>query len=188
MDSTSLSLLRQLKETDREEAWQRFVDLYAPLIFHWGQSHGLNPTDASELVQEVMAVLVHKLPEFEYDPSKRFRGWLRTVTVNKARDLQRRQSVRPVTGVEETFATLSGPNGPDLFEQREYQSFLVNRALTTMKAEFPEHAWQACWMFVVEGCSGADVARQLGITENAAYVAKSRVLRRLREELEGLLD
>jgi RNA polymerase sigma-70 factor (ECF subfamily) len=188
MDSTSVSLLRRLKQTDREEAWQRFVELYAPLIFHWGRSYGLSPTDASDLVQEVMTILVKTLPEFEYDPNRRFRGWLRTVTVNKARDLQRRQSVRPATGAEATIATVAVVNGVDVFEESEYRSFLVGRALATMKTEFPEHTWQACWKLVVDGLSAAEVARQLGITENAAYVAKSRVLRRLREELAGLLD
>lgn len=188
MDSTSVSLLRRLKQSDREEAWQRFVDLYAPLIFHWGRSHGLNPTDASDLVQEVMAILVKTLPDFEYDPNKRFRGWLRAVTVNKACDLHRRQAVRPSTGAEETIAAVTVANGVDVFEESEYRSFLVGRALTTMKTEFPEHTWQACWKLVVDGRSAAEVAQQLGITQNAAYVAKSRVLRRLREELAGLLD
>ena len=80
MDSTSVSLLRRLREPDHDAAWQRFVDLYAPLIFHWAKNRGLNPTDAADLVQEVLVTLVAKLPEFEYDPTKRFRGWLRTVT------------------------------------------------------------------------------------------------------------
>ena len=164
------------------------MDLYAPLIFHWGRSQGLRPTDASDLVQEVMAVMVTKLPEFEYDPTKRFRGWLRKITVNKARDFQRRQSARPVTEIDESSEAVDSANGVDLFEESEYRSFLVNRALTTMKAEFPEHAWQACWKLAVEGLSGAEVSKQLGISENAAYVAKSRILRRLREELADLLE
>jgi hypothetical protein len=82
MDSTSISLLRRLRQPNQEAAWQRFVDLYAPLIFHWSKNQGLTPTDASDLVQDVLAIVVEKLPEFEYDPQRRFRGWLRTVTVN----------------------------------------------------------------------------------------------------------
>ena len=84
MNSTSVSLLRRLRQSDQEDAWQRFVDLYAPLIYHWGRNQGLSAGDASDLVQEVMVILVTKLPDFEYDPSKRFRGWLRTVTLNAA--------------------------------------------------------------------------------------------------------
>ena len=187
MDSTSVSLLRRLRQTDQQAAWQRFVDLYAPLIFHWGRSQGLTATDASDLVQEVMAVLVVKLPEFEYDPQQRFRGWLRTVTVNKARDLQRRQAARPASPLDSSNVPES-VNGVDLFEEAEYRSFLVNRALITMKAEFPEHSWQACWKLIVEDRKAAEVAQEMGISENSIYVAKSRILRRLREELAGLVD
>jgi len=188
MDSTSVSLLRRLRQPDQEAAWKRFVDLYAPLIFHWGRNQGLNATDASDLVQEVMSILVTKLPEFDYDPKKRFRGWLRTVTVNKARDFHRRQSVRPETGLDETIQAVTVANGVDLFEKAEYESYLVNQALTTMKTEFPEHAWQACWKLVVEGQTAAQVAEKLGISENAIYVSKCRISRRLREELAGLMD
>ena len=188
MDSTSVSLLRRLRQPDQEAAWQRFVDLYAPLIFHWGRNQGLNTTDASELVQEVLTILVTKLPEFEYDPSKRFRGWLRTVTVNKARDFHRRESTRPSSGVDETIQAATVANGVDLFDEAEYQSFLVNRALNTMRTEFPDHAWQACWKLVVEGQSAAQVAQELGISENSIYVSKCRIMRRLREELAGLMD
>ncbi|MEQ8786587.1 MAG: sigma-70 family RNA polymerase sigma factor [Pirellulaceae bacterium] len=187
MDTTSVSLLRRLRDVDQQAAWQRFVDLYAPLIFHWGRTQGLNPTDASDLVQEVMSILVVKLPEFQYNPQQRFRGWLRTVAVNKARDIQRRQSARPAAPIEESDLP-EVANGADLFEETEYQHFLVGRALVTMKSEFPEHAWQACWKLVVEGQTAAEAARQLGISENSVYVSKCRVLRRLREELSGLVD
>jgi RNA polymerase sigma factor (sigma-70 family) len=103
MDSTSVSLLRRLREPDHDAAWQRFVDLYAPLIFHWAKNQGLNPTDAADLVQEVLVTLVAKLPEFESDPTKRFRGWLRTVALGKIRDSQRRDAVRSVSGQDPTL-------------------------------------------------------------------------------------
>ena len=188
MDSTSLSLLRRLRQSDEPDDWQRFVDLYAPLIFHWGRQQGLDGTDAADLVQEVMTILVTKLADFEYDPAHRFRGWLRTVAVNKARDFHRRKKTRPGTGHDETIDAIAVVNGVDLFEESEYRAFLANRALAIMKAEFPEHTWQACWRVVVEGEAVADVAVDLGVTENAIYVAKCRILRRLREELDGLLE
>jgi len=95
MDSTSISLLGRLRLPNQEAAWKRFVDLYAPMIFNWGGTQGLNSTDAADLVQEVMTVLVTKLPEFEYDPQLRFRGWLRIVTVNTSRNMIRRKSSQP---------------------------------------------------------------------------------------------
>jgi len=187
MDSTSVSLLLRLRQPNQQADWQRFVDLYAPLIYHWCRSQGLNPTDASDLVQEVLVVLVTKLPEFEYDPTQRFRGWLRTVTVNKVRDFQRQRSTRPLTGVNETIERIAVAEAVDLFEETEYRSFLVKRAMELMQAEFQDQTWQACWKHIAEGRKAADVAQELGITANAVHIAKCRVMRRLREELDGLM-
>lgn len=188
MDSTSVSLLRRLRQPDHDAAWQRFVDLYAPLIFHWGKNHGLSVTDTADLVQEVLSTLVTKLPAFEYDPTKRFRGWLRTVTLNKANDFHRKNSLRPSSGHEDTIGQISVDAPVDVFEEAEYRSFLVHRALELMKSEFRESTWQAGWNQIVEGQKAAEVSRELGISSNAAHVAKCRMVRRLREELDGLVD
>ncbi len=187
MDSTSVSLLRRLRTPNQEAAWQRFVELYTPLVFHWSRRQGLATPDAADLVQEVLAILVTKLPEFEYDPNKRFRGWLRTITVNKARDFHRRQAARPATGNGETQQLAAAADVVDLFEEAEYRSFLVGRALELMRSEFRDEVWQACWQQVVEGKKAAEVAASLGLSLNVVYSAKSRVLRRLREELAGLM-
>jgi RNA polymerase sigma-70 factor (ECF subfamily) len=188
MDSTSVSLLRRLRSDDKEAAWERFVDLYAPLIYHWGKNHGLNPTDTADLVQEVLATLVVKLPAFEYDPKRRFRGWLRTVTLNKANDFHRRNAVRPSSGHEKTIQNVAVAGEVDLFEETEYHNFLVNRAVEVMQSGFRGSTWQAGWQQIAEGRKAADVAQELGISVNAAHVAKCRVMRRLREELNGLVD
>lgn len=72
--------------------------------------------------------------------------------------------------------------------EAEYRCHLVHRALELMQAEFQTVTWKACWECVVRDRTAAEVAAELGITVNAVYLAKSRVLRRLREELQGLLD
>ncbi|MCH8828568.1 MAG: sigma-70 family RNA polymerase sigma factor, partial [Planctomycetes bacterium] len=158
MDSTSVSLLRRLRQPNQDAAWQRFVDLYAPLIFHWAKTHGLNATDSADLVQEVMATLVVKLPQFQYDPKRRFRGWLRTVTVNKARDFQRREAARPVIDNNESIQNLAVPDAVDLFDEAEYRRFLVRRCLELMRTEFQDKSWQACWKHIIEDRRAADVA------------------------------
>src|SRR6476619_4136163 len=90
MNTTSFSLLQRLREpAERQASWQRFVQLYTPLLFHWARKLGLSAEDAADLAQEVLILLVQKLPEFNYDPERSFRGWLRTVTLNKWRDRQR---------------------------------------------------------------------------------------------------
>lgn len=188
MASTSVSLLQRIKQPSSQTAWERFVELYAPLIFHWGVGQGLPPTDAADLVQDVMAILIVKLPQFEYDPNQRFRGWLRTITVNRVRDLHRRRNARPEAASEPTrFAESPAPTD-DLFEETEYRSYIVNRALELMRSEFREDTWQACWRLVVDGEKAADVAADLGVSVNTVYLAKSRVLKRLREELAGLVE
>lgn len=188
MDSTSVSLLRRLREPAADAAWRRFVELYAPLIFHWGRRQGMNATDAADLVQEVLAILVVRLPEFDHDPSQRFRGWLRTVTLNKARDLHRRAAARPAAGGDDASRDVAVPDTTDLFDEAEYRGYLVGRALRLMQAEFRDTTWRACWLHVAEGRPAADVGRELGISANAVHVAKCRVMRRLRQELDGLMD
>ncbi|QDU35983.1 ECF RNA polymerase sigma factor RpoE [Maioricimonas rarisocia] len=188
MDSTSVSLLRRLREPDRDAAWERFVELYAPLIYHWGTRQGLSQTDAADLVQDVLATLVRKLPEFQYDPTKRFRGWLRTITVNRANDLLRRNAVRPHSGQPTDLLKVAAENDSDLFEESQYRAYLVGRMRQLIESEFEPQTWQACWKSVTEDRTAAEIGRELGISANAVRVAKCRVLRRLREELDGLLD
>lgn len=164
------------------------MELYAPLIYHWSLKTGLSGDDAADCVQDVLALLVHKLPTFTYDPNKSFRAWLRTVTLNKCRDALRKGA---------TIGQAAGPLGPEdaqspddvaLFTDRDYQLFVVQRALEVMQAEFESTTWRACWCQVIEEKPAAQVARELNLSENAVYLAKSRVLRRLRDELDGLLD
>jgi len=76
MDSTSVSLLRRLHSGEKEIGWERFVDLYSPLIYHWTLRAGLPGRDAADCVQDVLTLLVEKLPTFTYDPRKSFRAWL----------------------------------------------------------------------------------------------------------------
>ena len=187
MESTSVNLLRRLREPHADSAWQRFVDLYAPMIFHWGRRQGLSVTDAADLLQDVLVTLVEKLPSFEYDPSQQFRGWLRTITVNRANDFHRRIQLQPRNGFDATFPQVE-ERETDLFCEVEYRSILVNRALLLLRTEFRETHWQAAWMQLIEGKKAKQVAEQLNVPINVVYLAKSRLLARLRQELEGLLD
>jgi RNA polymerase sigma-70 factor (ECF subfamily) len=187
MHTTPASLLERLRQPNQQAAWARFVALYTPLLYHWARRVGLSSPQAGDLVQEVLLLLVRKLPEFVYDPRKSFRAWLRTVTLNKWRESLRRDPSRSeINGVD--LSDQAGPDSIQELEDAEYHDYLARRALTLMQAEFQPTTWKACWEQVVHGRPAAEVARELGITEAAAHVAKSRVLRRLRQELHGLLD
>jgi RNA polymerase sigma-70 factor (ECF subfamily) len=185
MHTTPVSLLQRLRQPGEQEAWNRFVQLYTPLLFSWARRAGLQDSDAADLVQDVFAVLLKKLPEFVYDRQGSFRGWLRTLTLNKWREKQRRRQL-PLEPGDTPLAEVT--EGAEAFWEIDYRQQLAARALEVMRSEFRPATWQACWQLVVEGRPGADVAAGQGLTLGAVYAAKARVLRRLRQELEGLLD
>jgi len=184
MHTTSVSLLQRLRQPADALAWARFVDIYTPLLLHWARRAGLQESDAADLIQDVFQVLVQKLPEFTYDPQKSFRGWLRTVLLNQWRTKLRRPTERSLD--ENACAVL--PDGEDALAEAEYRNYLVGRALQVMQRDFQPATWQACWEHVARGRPAAAVAADLGLTVKAVYLAKARVLRRLREELSGLWD
>lgn len=187
MHTTPISLLLRLKQPGADRAWQRFVDLYTPLLFYWARQAGLKSPDDADLVQEVFAVLVQKLPEFNYDSQKSFRGWMRTIVLNRWRDQRRQKVAAPVQHGADALAELPDPAAEEAFWEHEHRQHLVARALELMKTDFEEKTWRACWECVVADRPAGEVAAELGMTSNAVYVAKYRVLRHLRRELEGLL-
>jgi RNA polymerase sigma-70 factor (ECF subfamily) len=188
MTTTSISLLERLRRPNEQAAWERFVELYTPLLYYWARRIGLQSCDAADLVQDVFAVLVQKLPEFTPDRHKSFRGWLRTVTINKWRERRRRRTAAPLDATDPALDDLATPDDVEAFTDAEYRQHLAWRALQLMQREFPETTWKACWETVVAGRTAAEVAAALGVSVAMVYTAKSRVLRRLRQELNGLLE
>lgn len=187
-NATPASLLLRLRQPSAVHAWDEFVDLYTPLIYHWARRAGLAEADAADLVQEVFALLLVKLPEFHYDGHGSFRAWLRTVTINKWRELLRRRGTTTRQLADGEWAELPGRDDGDLLAEEEYRRFVAGRALQLMKAEFTDLVWKASWAALTSDRSAADIAAELGISTDAVYTAKYRVLRRLREQLAGLLD
>jgi RNA polymerase sigma-70 factor (ECF subfamily) len=188
MHTTPVSLLERIRRSADQAAWERFVKLYTPLLGHWARRLGSHGPDADDLVQEVFAALVRKLPDFRYDAGKRFRGWLWTVLVNKVRAKHRHQSVCGPAGGDGILDQVAAPDEADAVSEAEYRQYLTRRALELMRAEFQPTTWRAFWECVVADRAGAEVAAELGLSVDAVYAAKSRVLRRLRRELAGLLD
>jgi RNA polymerase sigma-70 factor (ECF subfamily) len=188
MHTTSPTLLLRLQQPDDEQAWQRFVALYTPLLCTWASRLGLQSSDAADLIQDVFALLVQKLPEFQYDAQQSFRGWLRTVLHNKWRQELRRRVPTPLGAQDSPLAALASPEAEDGFDEVEYRQRLVQQALVLVRNDFQPATWQAWQEYGVAGRPVAEVAAELGMTVRAVYLAKSRVLQRLREELDGLLD
>jgi RNA polymerase sigma-70 factor (ECF subfamily) len=190
MNTTSVSLFERLRMPDSvaQSGWRRFVNLYTPLLFFWARRLGMHEQDAADLVQEVFVVLVKKLPQFAYDREKSFRGWLRTVVHNKWRERQRGRDVMNERANDADPNDLAASDHILDCCEADFQRHLTVRALQLMQAEFQPTTWKACWEHVVCDRDAAEVARELGISVNAVYVAKSRVLRRLRQELAGMLE
>ncbi len=186
MVTTSLSLLQRVRSGTETQSWNRFVRLYTPVIYGWVRSRGVPPEDAADTVQEVFRALVRSLPTFEYDKPGGFGRWLRTVTTNKCRDYFRRQAAR--RSVTNADVTLPDADNVEEFAEAEYRQQLARHALEIMRGEFEFTTWKACWLHVVSGKPAREIATELGISTNAVYVSKSRVLRRLREELDGLWE
>jgi RNA polymerase sigma-70 factor (ECF subfamily) len=188
MGQTPVSLLERLRRPEERAAWDRFVELYTPLLYHWAHRLGLQEANAADLVQDVFLVLVQELPRFTYRADKRFRGWLWTVLVNKQRERERQRQARPLEVGDTGLAEHAASDDSVPLEEAEYRQYLVNRALPLMQADFQSATWKACWEYLVVGRPAAEIAAELGITVNAVHLARARVLRRLRQELEGLLE
>jgi RNA polymerase sigma-70 factor (ECF subfamily) len=132
-------------------------------------------------VQDVFALLLRKMPEFEYN-GQGFRAWLRTVTLNRWREVCRKARPAVAEGMEQV------PDPGEPFWEADHRGHLARRLLALMQSEFAPSTWKACWECVVEGRPAADVGRELGLSPGAVRAAKFRVLCRLRHEMQGLVD
>jgi RNA polymerase sigma-70 factor (ECF subfamily) len=187
MTETPVSLLERLRQPGAHEAWERFVELYSPLIYTWCRRAGLQEQDASDLVQDVLVTLVEAMPSFVYDRHKSFRAWLRTITLNKWRDACKRQG-RVLPGGDAALAKAAVPDAVEAFWEAEYHQHLTHRALQVLQSDFKPATWKAFWSQVVEGRPVAEIAAELGLSPGAVYAARFRVLDRLRRELAGMLE
>jgi RNA polymerase sigma-70 factor (ECF subfamily) len=191
--SISSTLLDRVKAC-RPEAWERLADLYGPVVYGWCRHAGVGRDAAAEVVQEVFVALAAHVVDFRRDrPGDSFGAWLRTITRNKVLDYFRVRRGRPAAeGGSAAQAQLL--RVPALAEpsaggvSAEVYSVLLRRGLELVRAEFETRTWDAFWQAAVEGQLPAAVAADLGMSVQAVYKAKSRVLRRLRQELDGLLE
>jgi RNA polymerase sigma-70 factor (ECF subfamily) len=189
---TSRSLLLRV-QADDPEAWERLVHLYAPLVLRWCRQRGLQDQDAADVFQDVFQAVVAHVGSFRKErPGDTFRGWLRRITQNKINDHFRSlgRAGRPASGsrAQEVLAQLPGPppDEEDLPADEAGECGLLARALELIRGEFEPRTWQAFWRTAIEDQAARDVAAALGMSPGAVRVAKSRVLRRLREELGDL--
>jgi len=194
MFETSASLLERLRQQPDDRSWQRLVDLYTPLLQGWLRRNSVPAADVDDLVQEVMAVLVRELPDFHYDRQRgSFRGWLRTITANRLRMFWRSRQGRPLATADSDLARklqeLEDPHSAlSRLWDREHDRHVAQRLLELIEGEFEPASWRAFQRLALDGARPSTVAAELGISLNAVYLAKYRVLKRLRQEMQGLTD
>jgi RNA polymerase sigma factor (sigma-70 family) len=189
---TSVSLLDRLADSPTEADWRRLDGLYRPLLAAWASRAGVPPSDTDDLIQEVLLAVVKQVGDFDRGAEGAFRGWLRTVLARRITDYLRRRAVRPVATGDPDFARrldeLASP-ASDLSRlwDREHDAHVARQALRIVEPDFAPATWQAFRRQVIDGLPAAEAAREAGITLNSALLAKSRVLKRLRQEVAGLI-
>ncbi len=194
MNTTSLSLLDRLKRARPDSTeWHKLQDIYLPLIRHWlSRLPGLHD-EMEDLTQEVLVVLFRELPSFEHRFHGAFRAWLRQIAVNRTRAFLKARGRRPTAGAgaetDRLLAQLEDANS-ELARQwdRDHDKHVIDKLLAVVQVDFEANTWQAFTRFALDGQPAARVAEELGMTESAVIKAKSRILKRLREEAGALLD
>jgi RNA polymerase sigma-70 factor (ECF subfamily) len=190
--ATPSSMLVRARTND-PAAWRRLVELYTPLVRYWCGRGGVRQGDAEDVAQEVFAAAASGLPRFRHDrPGDTFRGWLRGVTRNCVLSHFRRSRGRPLaeggSDAWQNLAAVPDPLADEATNEEAEVGQLYRSALELVRGEFEARTWQAFWRTAVDGRSPAALSAEMDMTPAAIRQAKSRVLRRLKEELGDLLD
>jgi RNA polymerase sigma factor (sigma-70 family) len=195
--ATRQSLLVRLKDPRDGQAWTEFVAIYTPLIDRLARAKGLQPADAADLAQEIFRAVSGAIERYDPNPARgSFRGWLFRIARNLMINLLAARRVRPqATGdsdVQEMLEKVPAPDGAETaFFEAEYRRRLFLWAADQVRGEFRKSTWQAFWLTAVEGQGPKTAAQASGISVGAVYIAKSRVMARLKaviEQVEGEPD
>jgi RNA polymerase sigma-70 factor (ECF subfamily) len=195
--ATSLSLLGRLKHAAQNRDWEDFYDRYSPVILSFAQKCGLDFSGAEDVLQETVICLIQKLPNFEYDPRKgKFRNWLRQIVKNKAREQLRR------SGVERTISMSESALGWQLDEavlredpaqlisglDQAWEQSVLEQALRRIRADptVKKETYEIFLALTVAEESIVNLEARFGIKRNAIYQIKSRMQKRLLEEMASL--
>lgn len=189
---TRVTLLTRLRDGKDSDAWREFIRLYGPVVYGFARNRGLQDADAADLMQEVLRSIARNADKMEYDPKRgTFRGWLYTVTRNKIYNFLNGQKNRPrgagdSAAQERLDAVPDRADDPDADWDLEYQRRLSAKAMERVRHEFQKTTWDAFWQTAVEGRAAGEVGDALKMSTGAVYVAKSRVLARLRDEVRRI--
>lgn len=185
---TRPSLLLRIRDPGDVEAWNQFVEIYGPLVYRFARKRGLQYADASDLTQDVLKSVARASPRLQYDPGRgTFRAWLFTVTRNEILDFLARQKRRPAaigdTDVRDIAERESRRDVETDFWEEEYERSLLEWAMETVRSEVQESTWKAFRRTAIEGKGAAETAQELGMSTGSVYVARCRVVAKLRKKI-----
>jgi RNA polymerase sigma-70 factor (ECF subfamily) len=189
MLTTSRTLLDRLRNRTDSQAWLLWLAVYEPWLRHCLERHRLQTVDVEDLLQTILVVVSQKLPAFVHSGQPgAFRAWLRRVLVNEVRNFLRARQRQAADAPPDWLDQLEDASS-ELSRQwdREHDQQVVRRLLATIQPDFEPQTWEAFRLLVLEDRPTTEVAQRTGMKPNALYVAKSRVLKRLRQELSGLV-
>lgn len=194
MQTTSVSLLERLARAGDEADWQKLIAVYKPFIEGVIRSYPGLAAFADDVAQEVMLVLMRELPVFERQRTGSFRVWLRRITVNQLRIALRKNKRQPLAAsdlpqLEEQVAQLADPlSAMAKAWDDEHDRAVLARVMEIVKNDFQKQTWEAFERYALRDEPAAKVAEELGMSLNSVLLAKSRILRRMREEAAGLVE
>ena len=189
--STRYSLLVRLCEASDEQAWQEFMEIYEPLVYRLARRRGFQHADADDLCQEVFQATAKAIERWHQRPDRgSFRAWLfqiaRNVMINTLRRRQRHPGGVGGSEIKRLLDQQPADDQESRLLAMEYERHLFQWAAEAVKQEFRPTTWQAFWRTGVEGRKANDVAGELQISVGAVYIARSRVMARLREKIEEI--
>ncbi len=188
--ATKPSLLVRLRDARDGEAWSQFVEIYAPLVYGYLRKRGLQDSDAADLTQEVLASVAGAIQGFQYSPDRgSFRSWLLTIVQNQLCAFWRTRGRRTIgSGDTQLHAFLheqpERQSGQATDWDGDYQRRLFQYAAERVRGHFQDSTWQAFWETAVEGRPVQEVARRLGLTHSAIYMARRRVIGRIKQQVK----
>lgn len=194
MNDTSLSLLNRLRRAPESESWNRLVELYTPLIRTWLRKYDVQASDADDLVQEVLLAVSKDINRFDHGGQPgAFRGWLKAILVNRLRGFWRSRARRPHArgdaDIDQRLAQLDDPASEmSQIWNRQHDQFVLRQLLELVEPHFSPSTWRAFYLVALKNQRADLVADELKISVNAVFIAKSRVLSRLRHEADGLVE
>jgi RNA polymerase sigma-70 factor, ECF subfamily len=169
------------------------VEIYSPLIHRWLSGYGISATEAEDMSQDVFHTLLLEMRNFAHNGHKgAFRRWLKLIIMNRLKGLWRARKTQALTGYQDAELILSQmedpASDPNVAFDRDHDIHVIGSLLKVVEPQFTVSTWRAFYLQVMESQKAREVAQQLGITANAALIAKSRVMRALRLEAEGLIE